>query len=191
MWLPPPFPIAIEGVHWTRDGLKFACKVGGCDASYTATYNLVWHLWAHHNVTMELGTPRCPFIQEQVPRVQDHTIMNACVFNNLLAWFRHNEQKDIVKVKRHAFLEWDRLQVDLQYTPKLLKLALVKLVSNHIPRLFGMTTSGCGGHASQCINQAKAWWRSYSCDSSDLSRVCKGTQKAFGWNAIGSLHQIK
>jgi hypothetical protein len=37
-------PIAIEGVHWTRDGPKFAYKVDGCDASYIAKYNLVWHL---------------------------------------------------------------------------------------------------------------------------------------------------
>ncbi len=28
-------PVAIEGVHWARDGPKFVCKVDGCDASYT------------------------------------------------------------------------------------------------------------------------------------------------------------
>jgi len=48
-----PPPIAIEGVHWARDGPKFAYRVDGCDASYIAKYNLVWHFQAHHNVTME------------------------------------------------------------------------------------------------------------------------------------------
>jgi hypothetical protein len=46
-------PIAIKGVHWARDGPKFVCKVDGCNA-YTTEYNLVWHLWARHNVRMEL-----------------------------------------------------------------------------------------------------------------------------------------
>jgi hypothetical protein len=64
--------------------------------------------------------------------VQDHAAMNAWVLSNLLAQFCHNEQKVIARAKRHAFLEWDRLQVDLQYTPKMTKLALVKLTSNHI-----------------------------------------------------------
>jgi len=36
--------IAIEGVHWARNGPKFACKVDGCNASYMAKYNLVKHL---------------------------------------------------------------------------------------------------------------------------------------------------
>jgi len=36
----PPL-VAIEGVHWARDGPKFACRVDGCDAFYTAKYNLV------------------------------------------------------------------------------------------------------------------------------------------------------
>jgi hypothetical protein len=36
--------IAIEGVHWARDGPKFVCKVDGCNASNTPKYNLVWHL---------------------------------------------------------------------------------------------------------------------------------------------------
>jgi len=56
--------VAIKGVHWARDGPKFVCKVDGCDASYTFKYNLVWHLWACHNVTMELGKPKCPSIWE-------------------------------------------------------------------------------------------------------------------------------
>jgi len=53
--------------------------------------------------------------------------MNARVLNNPLAQFCHNEQKVIARAKRHAFLEWDRLQVDLQYTPKVPKPALVRL----------------------------------------------------------------
>jgi len=56
----PPL-VAIEGVHWAKDGLKFAYRVDGCDASYTAKYNLVQHLRACHNVVMESGKPRCPF----------------------------------------------------------------------------------------------------------------------------------
>jgi hypothetical protein len=77
-----PPAIAIKGVHWTRDGPKFACRVDGCDASYSTKYSLVRHLWAHHNVVMELNKPGCPSIWEEGPRVQDHTAMNARVSSN-------------------------------------------------------------------------------------------------------------
>jgi hypothetical protein len=93
---------------------------------------------------MEPCKPRCPSAKKQGSKVQDQAIINAQVLNNPLAWFHCNEQKAIVKAKRHAFLEWDRLQVDLQYTPKVLKPALVRLVSNHILRLPSMTTWGVG-----------------------------------------------
>jgi hypothetical protein len=39
-----PFAVFIEGVHWARDGIKCACNVDGCDASYITKYNLVQHL---------------------------------------------------------------------------------------------------------------------------------------------------
>jgi hypothetical protein len=39
----PPL-VAIEGVHWGRDGPKFVCRVDGCNAFYIAKYNLVQHL---------------------------------------------------------------------------------------------------------------------------------------------------
>ncbi len=68
--------------------------------------------------------------------------MNAWVLSNLLVRFHCNEQKVIVKAKRHAILEWDRLQVDLQYTPELPKPALVRLVSSHILPLLSMTAWG-------------------------------------------------
>jgi hypothetical protein len=70
-------PIAIEGVHWAKDGLKFACNIDGCNASYMAKYNLVWHLQARHNVTMEPCKPRRPSIQEWGLKVQDHMAMNV------------------------------------------------------------------------------------------------------------------
>jgi hypothetical protein len=85
------FPIAIEGVHWAKDGPKFVCRVDGCDASYIAKYNFVWHLRAHHNVTMELGKHVHPSIRKQGPKVQDHMAMNAWVLSNPLAQFYCNE----------------------------------------------------------------------------------------------------
>jgi hypothetical protein len=44
-----------------------------------AKYNLVQHLWAHHNVVMELNKPRCLSIWEKGLRVQNHMAMNAHV----------------------------------------------------------------------------------------------------------------
>jgi hypothetical protein len=70
--------------------------------------------------------------------------INERVLNNLLVWFRRNEQKAIARAKRHALLEWDMLQVDLQYTPEVFKPAFVKLTFNHILWLLGMTTWGVG-----------------------------------------------
>jgi hypothetical protein len=70
--------------------------------------------------------------------------MNAWVLSNPLARFHRDEQKAIAKAKRHAFLEWDRLQVDWQYTFELPKPALVKLIFNHIFPLLGMTAWGVG-----------------------------------------------
>jgi hypothetical protein len=77
--------VAIEGVHWTKDGPKFVYKIDGYGASYIAKYNLVRHVQACHNVTMELGKPGCPSTRKQGPKIQDHAAMNAQVLSNLLA----------------------------------------------------------------------------------------------------------
>jgi hypothetical protein len=69
---------------------------------------------------------------EEGSRHQVHVAMNAHVLNNLLAWFYHNEQKVIAKAKKHTNLEWDRFQVDLQYTPNIPNPAFVKLICSHI-----------------------------------------------------------
>jgi hypothetical protein len=61
-----------------------------------------------------------------------------------LAPFHCNEQKSIVKAKRHTFLKWDKVQVYSQYTPKVPKIALVRLAFNHILQLLGMATWGVG-----------------------------------------------
>jgi hypothetical protein len=114
------------------DGPKFAYNVDGCNASYTTKYNLVRHLQARHNVTMELGKLGHPSTRKQGVRVQDHAAMNVWVLSNHLAQFRHNEQKAMARVKRHAFLEWNRLQVDLQYTSEVPKPTLMRLVFSHI-----------------------------------------------------------
>jgi len=37
-------PIVLEGVHWAKDGAKFACKIHRCNVTYITKYNLVWHL---------------------------------------------------------------------------------------------------------------------------------------------------
>ncbi len=135
---------ALNGVHWARDGPKFACRVDGCDASYTANYNLVRHLHAHHNVVMEPGNPKHPSTWEEGERNQNHVAMNVLVLSNPWAWFHRNEQKAIVRAKKHTLVEWDRLQVYLQYTHEVPKPTLTKLVFSHILQLFGMITWGVG-----------------------------------------------
>jgi hypothetical protein len=91
---------------------------------------------------MESGKLKHPSTQKHGPKVQDHIAMNARVLNNLLVWFHHNEQKVIVRARRHALLEWDMFQVDLQYTPEVFKPAFVRLTFNHIFSLLSMTTWG-------------------------------------------------
>jgi len=93
---------------------------------------------------MESSKLKRPSIQKQGSKIQDHATMNAWVLSNLLARFCCNEQKAIVRAKRHTFLKWDRRQVDLQYTPKLPKPTFMKLASSHILQLIGMTTWGVG-----------------------------------------------
>jgi hypothetical protein len=88
---------------------KFVCSIDGCDASYITKYNLVWHLWAYHYVTMQPNKPKCPTIWEHGPKVQNHVAMNAWVLSNLLAQFHCNEQKTIIRAKRYIILEWDKL----------------------------------------------------------------------------------
>ncbi len=144
MWLPPP-PITLENVHWVRDGPKFVCRVDGCNASYMTKYNLIWHLCACHNVVMESSKPKHPSTRKESPRHQNHMAMNARVLNNLLAQFRHNEE-GYCQGRKHALFEWDRLQVDLQYTPEVPKPALVRLASNHI---LWHDCIGCGVHPTQ------------------------------------------
>ncbi len=72
-------------------------------------YNLVQHLWACHNVTMEWGKPGRPSTCELGPKVQDHVVMNMWVLSNFLDGLHHNEQKAFAKARRHITLEWDRL----------------------------------------------------------------------------------
>jgi hypothetical protein len=124
--------IALEGVHWARDGVKFPCKVHGCTMIYIGKYNLVWHLRVWKNVTMESNKLGCPSIWEEALRHQNHVVMNAQVLSNPLIWFRRNELKAIIRVGRHANLQWDKLQVVLRDTHEVLKPTLVKLASNHI-----------------------------------------------------------
>jgi hypothetical protein len=76
--------------------------------------------------------------------VQNHMAMNARVLNNPLAWFCHNKKKAIARAKRQAFMEWDKLQVHLQYTPKLPKPTFVRLTSSNILRLLSVTAWGVG-----------------------------------------------
>jgi len=70
--------------------------------------------------------------------------MNVRVLNNPLTRFYRNEQKTIARARKHATLEWDKLQGDLQHTFEVPKLTFVKLTSSHILQLFGMTTWGVG-----------------------------------------------
>ncbi len=91
--------------------------------------NTIWYDICKH-ATMWLWNR--PSIREEGMRVQDHVAMNAWVLNNPLVRFHCNEEKAIVRAKRCTFLEWDRLQSDLQYTPKVPKSTLVKLASSHI-----------------------------------------------------------
>jgi hypothetical protein len=93
---------------------------------------------------MEPSKPKCPSTLEHGMMVQNYVAMNTRVLNNILAQFHHNEKKAIARAKRHLFLEWDSLQVHLQYTPELPKPALVKLTSNHILQLLNMTAWGVG-----------------------------------------------
>jgi hypothetical protein len=123
-----PHLVALEDVHWARDGAKFAFKVHGCNVTYIAKYNLVQHLQMQHNAIIEPSKLKCPSTREEGPKHQDHATMNAWVLNNLLARFCNNEQNVIVRAKRHINLEWDRLQVVLWNTPKVPKLALVCLM---------------------------------------------------------------
>jgi hypothetical protein len=64
--------------------------------------------------------------------VQDNAAMNVWVLSDPLAWFHHNEQKAITMARRHVILEWDKLQGDLEYTPKVPKPSLIKLTFSHI-----------------------------------------------------------
>jgi hypothetical protein len=98
----PPL-VALEGVHWARDGTKFVCRANGCNMA--TKYNMVCHLWAHHNVIMELGKPECPSTWEEGPTHQDHATMNAQVLSNPLAHFCHKGTKGNCKGQKACKLK--------------------------------------------------------------------------------------
>jgi hypothetical protein len=139
-----PPQVAIEGVPWAKDGAKCFCRINGCDALYIAKYNLVQCLQTCHNVTMELGKPKHPFIHKQGPKVLQHATMNAWVLSNPLAQFCHNKQKAIARTRKHTTLKFDKLQGDLQYTFEVPKSTFVKLASSHILQLLHMIAWGVG-----------------------------------------------
>ncbi len=99
--------VALEGVHWLRDGAKYVYKVHGCNVTNIAKYNLIQHLQMWYNVIMELSKFEHPSTWEEGLKRQDHTTMNVQVLNNLLVQFCCNEHKAIAKAKRLANLEWN------------------------------------------------------------------------------------
>jgi hypothetical protein len=177
--------VAIEGVHWARDRPKLAYRGDGCNASYIAKYNLVQHLWVHHNVTMDLEGhhgPRCPCTRKEGPKHHDYTTMNKQVLSNPLAQFRRNEQKASARARKHTNLGWDRLQVYLQYTPKVPKPALVSFLAS-LHGVWGPSPSTCRPSWST-MKTLHLWFKWLKLGTQRPSKV-------FGWNMTGSLHRIK
>jgi hypothetical protein len=73
--------------------------------NHVVTTSRKCHILALQQCDYGVGKFEHPSIQKEGLRHQNHAAMNAQVLNNLLTWFCHNEQKEIVKAKRHANLK--------------------------------------------------------------------------------------
>jgi hypothetical protein len=136
--------LARKDKEWTHVGSKWKCKVGNCTIAYCAKWLLTKHLKEVHGLVAEKSKPGRPSIVAGGPRQQDHAKMNARILGNAIAVHRRNDQKMASRARVKAQREWENLVAVVKQCPPFPKLGLVKLASEQLLKVLGLTAWGVG-----------------------------------------------
>jgi hypothetical protein len=86
-------------------------------------------------------------------RHQDHAKMNVRILGNAQAVQRRNDQMVVSRAHAKAKKEWVKLVTIAKRCPPFPKLALVKLVSEQLLQVLGLTAWGAGSVARDATSQ--------------------------------------
>jgi hypothetical protein len=139
-----PSNLARKDKEWTHVGSKWNCKVGNCTVTYCAKWLLTKHLKDVHSLVAEKSKPGRPLTAAGGPRHQDHGKMNARILGNAMAVQRRNDQKVASRARAKAQREWENLVAVAKQCPPFPKPGLVKLASEQLLKVLGLTAWGVG-----------------------------------------------
>jgi hypothetical protein len=139
-----PPNLARKDKEWTHVGSKWKCKVGNCTVAYCAKWLLTKHSKEVHGLVAEKSKPGRPSTATGGPRQQDHDKMNARILGNAIVVQRRNNQKVASRARVKAQREWENLVVVAKQCPPFLKPGLVKLASEQLLKVLGLTAWGVG-----------------------------------------------
>jgi hypothetical protein len=136
--------LARKDKEWTHVRSKWKCKVGNCTVAYCAKWLLTKHLKEVHGLVAEKCKPGRPSTAAGGPRQQDHAKMNARIFENAIAVQRRNDQKVASRARVKAQREGENLVAVAKQCPPFPKPGLVKLASEQLLKVLGLTVWGVG-----------------------------------------------
>ncbi len=139
-----PPNLARNDKEWTHVGSKWRCKIGNCTIAYCAKWLLTKHLKEVHGLVAEKSKPGRPSTAAGGPRHQDHAKMNARILGNAMAVQRRNDQKVASRARAKAQREWENLVAVEKQCPPFPKPGLVKLASEKLLKVLGLTAWGVG-----------------------------------------------
>ncbi len=87
----------------------------------------------------EKSKPGRPSTVAGGPRHQDHAKMNACILGNAMVVQRRNDQKVANRARAKVEREWNHLVTLAKQCPPLPKPPLVKLASEQLLKVLGLS----------------------------------------------------
>ncbi len=120
-------------------GPKWKCKVGNWIVAYCAKWLLTKHLKEVHGLVAEKSKPGRPSTAARGPRQQDHAKMNVHILGNVIIVQRRNDQKVASRARVKAQREWENLVAVAKQCPPFPKPGLVKLASEQLLKVLGLT----------------------------------------------------
>jgi len=97
------------------------------------------HYYEVHGLVAKKAKPGRPSTVARGPRHQDHAKMNARILGNAMAVQRQNDQKVASHARAKAQREWENLVAVAKQCPPFPKPGLVKLASEQLLKVLGIT----------------------------------------------------
>jgi len=145
--------LAQKDKEWTKVALKWKCKVGTCIVAYYAKWLSTKHLKEVHGLVIEKAKLGRPLTSARGPRHQDDGKMNARIVRNAQAVQRQNDQKVVSRARAKAEKDWVKFVTISKQCPPFPKQALVKLASEQLLKVLGLTASGVGSVARNATSR--------------------------------------